>query len=72
MPSQNRKSRTALVVALFLILLVLHQDIWFWDNESMVLGFMPMGLFYHALYSVCCGLLGLIAIKLAWPVEESD
>ena len=72
MPSPNRKSKTALVVVLFLILLVLHQDMWFWGDDSFVLGFMPVGLFYHALYSVCCAILGFLAIKLAWPVDEDE
>ncbi len=35
------------------VLYVLHQDTWFWDTaRPLVFGFLPIGLFYHAAYSV--------------------
>ncbi len=61
-----------LVVILALILLVLHQDFWLWGNESLVLGFMPMGLAYHAAYSIACALMGALAIKYLWTKDKSD
>jgi len=53
------------VVALF----VLHQDFWWWDNRTLVLGFMPIGLFYHMIFSIAAGLTWALANKLAWPEE---
>lgn len=57
----------ALVYLLFFALLVLHQDFWWWDSETMVLGFMPIALAFHAAFSIACALLGVLAIKAIWP-----
>ena len=35
----------------------------------MVLGFVPVGLAYHALFSIGCALLGWLVIIKAWPTE---
>ena len=37
------------------------------DDQSLVLGFMPVGLAYHAVFSICCAILGGLAIKHVWP-----
>ena len=52
---------------LFLLMFLLHQDFWWWDDAGLVFGFMPIGLFYHAGFSVACAILGWLAIKFAWP-----
>ena len=52
---------------LFWALLFLHQDFWNWSSEEMVLGGVPIGLFYHALFSLACSGLGAWAILRAWP-----
>ena len=46
---------------------VLHQDFWWWDDATLVLGFLPVGLAFHALFSIGCAVLGWLAIKIAWP-----
>lgn len=55
--------------AFFLLLFILHQDFWWWDNSSLVFGFLPVGLAFHAFFSVACAILGWFAIKYAWPHE---
>jgi hypothetical protein len=45
----------------------MHQDFWWWDDETLVFGFLPVGLAFHALFSIACALLGWAAIKFAWP-----
>ncbi len=35
----------------------------------MVLGFLPIGLAYHAGFSLACSVLGWLAIQYAWPEE---
>ena len=55
-------------IAVF-VMLVLHQDVWFWDSHYLILGFMPVGLAYHAGYSIAAALLWALAIKFAWPEE---
>ena len=54
-----------LVAALF----VLHQDFWWWDSRALVFGFMPVGLFYHACFSVAAASVWLGAVKFAWPEQ---
>lgn len=46
-----------------------HQDFWWWDDSSLVFGFLPVGLAYHALFSIGCALLGWLVIIKAWPTE---
>lgn len=62
----NKKGPILLV---FLVLLVLHQDFWNWDNSHLVFGFMPIGLFYHACYSLVAATFWGIVMKVAWPTE---
>ncbi|MDG1324255.1 MAG: hypothetical protein P8P49_00700 [Opitutales bacterium] len=57
---------------LFILLFVLHQDIWWWNDASLVLGFMPIGLAFHAGFSIVCAILGWAAIKFAWPHDLEE
>lgn len=57
----------ALVVAVFFLL---HQDVWFWRSpHPLVLGFIPIGLFYHMCYSAGASLLMWLLVKHAWPAH---
>jgi hypothetical protein len=61
--------RTLLVLAT-LALYALHQDVWFWQSaRPLVFGFVPIGLFYHAAYSVAAALLLWLLVTLAWPSQ---
>ena len=52
------------VVALY----ALHQDVWFWNRaQPLVFGFLPIGLFYHLLYSVVVAGLMALLVRYAWP-----
>jgi hypothetical protein len=51
-------------------LYVLHQDIWNWRRAApFVFGFIPIGLFYHACYSVAAALVLWLLVKHAWPAH---
>ena len=57
------------VIALY----VLHQDFWFWRTaRPLIFGFIPIGLFYHACYSVAAALLMWLLVKYAWPAHLED
>ena len=59
--------RVLLVVAV-VTLYVLHQDSWFWRTaHPLVFGFVPIGLFYQACFSVAASLLMWMLVKFAWP-----
>jgi hypothetical protein len=69
-----RPLTAAILVAL---LYVLHQDFWFWRSaRPLVIGFLPVGLFYHAAFTVACAVLMWVLVKRAWPAhleaETSD
>jgi hypothetical protein len=69
-PLTNSKQATmrTLVIALIILLAILHHDWWWWDaKEPLVLGFMPVGLAWHAGISLAAGLVGLVAVKFCWP-----
>ena len=50
-----------------IVLFALHQDCWYWDDATLVFGFLPIGLFYHAVYSLAAGCLWACAVRWAWP-----
>ena len=58
--------RILLVVAV-VTLYVLHQDYWFWRSSYLVFGFIPIGLFYHAMFSIAAALLMWLLVTFAWP-----
>jgi len=59
--------RTLLVIAVA-ALYFLHQDFWFWRTaHPLVFGFIPIGLFYHACFSVAASLLMWLLVKFSWP-----
>lgn len=55
---------------------LLHQDCWNWRKvEPLAFGFLPVGLWYHAAYSVLAAITMAVLVKFAWPkhleAEES-
>lgn len=50
-------------------MIILHKDFWLWDNTNLLFGFMPVGLVYHACFSIAVAVLAVLAIKFAWPHE---
>lgn len=65
-PPHSKGGRN-LIILLAVVLAVLHQDVWFWGDRSLVAGFMPVGLAFHVGYSIVAALLWALAIKIAWP-----
>ncbi len=59
--------RSLLVVAI-IALYLLHQDFWFWRATTpIVLGFLPIGLFYHVCYTLVISALMWALVRYAWP-----
>ena len=65
----SRRAGGILIAVLVVVLAVLHQDIWWWDDGTAMFGFMPTGLAYHALYSLLAAGLWALACVIAWPRE---
>lgn len=55
---------------LILALVLLHQDFWYWTDETLVFGFMPVGLAYHVGLSLAASFAWLLATKYAWPLDD--
>lgn len=67
------KSHGAWIIGiLVVVLLVLHQDVWFWHDDTLVLGFLPIGLFWHLCLSIAACLTWWLATMIAWPAEDAD
>lgn len=54
---------------LVIVLAVLHQDFWLWDNGTILFGFLPIGLAYQAAFSLAAAAVWLFAVKCAWPTD---
>jgi len=60
--------KNALLAVATLIVYALHQDVFFWASvRPLVLGFLPIGLFYHLCYCVLASLLMGLLVRHAWP-----
>ncbi len=55
------------VWTLVVLLLILHQDNWFWEDETLVFGFMPVGLTWHVGISIAASIVWFLATRFAWP-----
>ncbi len=64
-----KKNATRMIVICGVALAILHQDIWWWADKTLVFGFLPIGLAYHALYSILASLLWAAAVVWAWPAH---
>ncbi|MEM7698000.1 MAG: hypothetical protein AAF236_06310 [Verrucomicrobiota bacterium] len=56
-----------IIAVAFVVLAILHQDVWNWDNANLVFGFVPVGLAYHAAYSIAAAIFWAFVSKFAWP-----
>lgn len=52
-----------------LLLTILHQDFWLWNESRLVFGFLPAGMAYHVLYSFVTAATWWAATRWAWPEE---
>jgi hypothetical protein len=50
------------------ILVVIHQDFWQWKKvDPLVGGFLPVGLWYHALFCLAAALVMALFVTTLWP-----
>ena len=50
-----------------MLLVILHQDNWLWEDDRLVFGFLPITLLYHAGISLGAGITWYLATVFAWP-----
>jgi hypothetical protein len=48
----------------------LHQDTWFWRAaEPLVFGILPIGLAYHAAYTLAVSVVMAVLVRRHWPAH---
>ena len=48
----------------------LHQDTWYWRSSApLLVGVLPPGLWYHALYAIACSALMWHLTRAIWPAH---
>lgn len=58
----------SLAIAAVVVLYMLHQDFWFWrEARPLVFGFVPIGLFYHAVFTLASSFALWLLVTFAWP-----
>lgn len=62
----------AALFVLVVAVIALHQDFWFWTDRSLVFGFLPVGLAYHAGYAVLASVTMALLVKFLWPSRLDD
>jgi hypothetical protein len=62
----------ALLAAVVVAVLVLHQDLWFWHDRRLLLGFLPVGYAWHLGYCLLASATMAALVRFAWPARLED
>jgi hypothetical protein len=54
------------------VLMALHHDFWLWSDRTLIFGFLPSGLAWHASYSLVAAAFWILVMKFAWPTELEE
>jgi hypothetical protein len=52
--------------AALVVLYLLHNDLWLWNDPRLVLG-LPVGLTYHVAFCVAASIVLTLLVVYAWP-----
>ena len=63
--------RYVLYVAIFLML-IFHQDLWNWNDATLVFGFFPVGFLYHVVFCFLATVLLFLLVRFDWPGHLED
>jgi hypothetical protein len=65
--------KTLLLTAMIAVVYLLHQDFWNWNKaEPLLFGFLPVGLAYHAGFSILAAIMMGVLVKFSWPRDLED
>lgn len=68
----KQKQPVLILIVLSVLLGFLHQDYWLWGNQSLIAGFLPIGLAYHVVFNLLSSALWAFAVFKCWPEELED
>jgi hypothetical protein len=60
-------SKRTLIIGFFVLLFVLHQDFWWKDDPTLVLGILPISLAYHVVWTLLVALGWFLVCRFCWP-----
>lgn len=68
-----KSAKAFLLTVLIIAIYILHQDFWNWKkSDPLIFGFLPIGLAYHAGYSILAACLMALLVKFVWPKHLED
>ncbi len=67
---KHRRPMCYVVWAMVVMLIILHQDNWLWDNPKLVFGFLPITLLYQVCISLAATVTWFLATRFAWPLDD--
>jgi hypothetical protein len=70
--TQNLRRGTRIIWIGVIVLIILRQDLWFWNDPSLVFGILPVGLAWQVVISIAAAILWMVATKIAWPADETQ
>ena len=57
-----------MLIAVLILVLALRHDFWNWDTPGYLLfGFLPVGLWWQGMVSICATLMMWLMVTFAWP-----
>jgi hypothetical protein len=65
-------AKRTLILAYFVGLFVLHQDFWWKDDPTLVLGVLPVSLAYHVLWTLLVALGWWWVTRFCWPHQLDE
>ena len=67
MDLERRQPGWKLYLLLWIVMMIVHQDFWFWTEATLLFGFLPVGLAYQAGYSLLAAAVMAGLVRWAWP-----
>lgn len=61
-----------LLAVVVLVAVLLHQDFWFWNDKTLVFGFIPVGLAYHVGYCILAAATMGLLVRFGWPAHLEE
>lgn len=61
-----KRAAPAICFAGLILLFLLHNDFWLWNDARFVFG-LPIGLLYHIVYCIAASVLMYSLVRYAWP-----
>jgi hypothetical protein len=61
-----------LLTLVVIVVALLHQDLWFWNDRTLLFGLLPVGLAWHLGYSLLAAATMGLLVRFAWPAHLEE